>query len=76
VTVQDGANKSATVTNTAAVTTAAWTRWNIPLSSPTGVNMTRVKKLILGVDSRTSPAKGAGRIYADDIGFGHPVSTK
>ena len=33
-----------------------------------------VKKLTLGVGSKTSPAKGgAGMLYIDDIGFGHPA---
>jgi len=71
--VQDSAGKTAKATNPTAVTTAGWTQWRIPLSRLTGVNLKSVKKLILGVDSRTSPTKGTGRIYIDDIGYGHPL---
>jgi hypothetical protein len=73
VTVQDSAGKKATATNPTAVNSAAWTQWQVPLSSLTGVNLKAVKKLIIGVDSRTNPTKGAGMIYIDDIGFGHPA---
>ena len=45
-----------------------WTEWKIPLSSLTGVNLAKVKKLYIGVGDRKAPAKGgAGRIYIDDI---------
>ena len=57
------------------MTTAAWTEWKIPLSDLAGVNLSKVKKLYLGVGDRTSPAKdGAGKLYIDDIGFGHPAA--
>ncbi len=43
-----------------------WRR--IPLSSLSGVNAARIKKLYVGVGSRTNSAPGgAGRIYLDDI---------
>ncbi|HQI27424.1 MAG TPA: discoidin domain-containing protein, partial [Sedimentisphaerales bacterium] len=73
VIVQDTAGKTAKATNPTAVTTAGWTQWRVPLSSLTGVNLKSVKKMILGVDSRTSPIKGKGQIYIDDIGYGHPL---
>jgi len=73
VIVQDTAGKTAKATNPTAVTTTGWTQWRIPLSSLTGVNLKSVKKMILGVDSRTSPIKGSGRIYIDDISYGHPL---
>ena len=72
--VQDSAGKTATATNPTAVTSAAWTQWKIPLSSFTGVSMSKVKKLTIGVGDRTSPkAGGAGRLYIDDIGYGHSL---
>jgi len=38
------------------------------------VNMARVKKMYIGVGSRTSPVQGgAGIVYIDDIGYGHPL---
>jgi hypothetical protein len=75
VTVQDSANKTATVTNSTIVTTTDWTQWKIPLSSFTGVNLSKVKKLFLGVGNRANPTQGGtGLLYIDDIGFGHPVA--
>ena len=75
VTIQDGAGKTATATDPTAVTSAAWTQWKIPLSSLTGVSLSKVKRLYVGVGSRANPTKGgAGKIYIDDIGFGRSVS--
>ena len=68
--VEDSAGKSVVVTHPdpAAVNLAAWTQWKIPLSSLTGVNLAKVKKLYIGVGDRKNPAKGgAGRLYLDDI---------
>jgi hypothetical protein len=68
VTVEDSTGKTATATNATAVNTAAWTQWKIPLSSLTGVNLGKVKKLTIGVGDKKNPvADGAGRIYIDDI---------
>ena len=56
------------------MTAAAWTQWKIPLSSFAGVNLAKVKKLTVGVGNRTNPAPGgAGKLYLDDLGFGHPA---
>ncbi len=74
VTVQDSAGKTATVTNPTMVTSAVWTQWKIPLSSFTGVNTSKVKKLSLGVGNRASPTQGgAGKLYIDDISFGRSL---
>jgi hypothetical protein len=73
VTLQDSGGKSVTATNPTAVNSGVWTQWKIPYSSLTGVNLKSVKKLIVGVDSRSNPIKGAGMLYIDDIGFGHPA---
>jgi hypothetical protein len=70
VAVEDNAGKSAVAVNAdaAAVTATAWTEWNIQLSSLTGVNLTKVKRLYIGVGDRANPAAGgAGRLYIDDI---------
>jgi hypothetical protein len=76
--VEDKAGKIKTVVHPdpAATTTAGWIEWRIPLTdlSSAGVNVAAVKKIILGVGDRTSPkAGGAGMLYFDDIGYGHPV---
>jgi hypothetical protein len=70
VAVEDSAGKSAVVTHAdpAAVGLTTWTEWKIPLSSLTGVNLARVKKLYLGVgDRKATAATGSGRVYLDDI---------
>ncbi|MCU0914144.1 MAG: hypothetical protein MUC88_06235 [Planctomycetes bacterium] len=70
VVVADSSGKSVVVTHadTAAVTAPVWTPWKIPLSSLTGVNLSRVKKISIGVGNRQNPAAGGtGRIYIDEI---------
>jgi hypothetical protein len=68
VTVEDSAGKVAVATSEAALKATSWTEWKIPLSTFTGVNLARVKKLYLGVGDKNAPAAGgAGRIYLDDI---------
>ncbi len=79
VTIEDKAGKKKTIVHPdpAAVTKNAWTQWRIVLSDLTGINLTAVKKLTIGVGDRASPkAGGAGTLYLDDIGFGHPLSAK
>jgi regulation of enolase protein 1 (concanavalin A-like superfamily) len=76
LTVEDKAGKAKTVVNPnpSASVTAAWTEWRIPLSNLTGVSLTAVKKITLGVGDKTSPkAGGAGMLFIDDLGYGHPV---
>ena len=53
-----------------AVQKAAWQEWNIELTqfSAAGVNLAAIKKMYIGLGSRTSPtAGGTGKIYIDDI---------
>ncbi len=50
------------------VDAAAWTEWRVPLSSLTGISLSKVKKVYLGVGDPKNPvAGGAGMIYLDDI---------
>jgi hypothetical protein len=68
--IEDSAGKVAFVTHPdpAAATIGAWTEWAIPLSSLTGVNPAKVKKMYVGVGDRQNPVPdGTGRIYIDDI---------
>ncbi|MCX5644974.1 MAG: discoidin domain-containing protein [Phycisphaerae bacterium] len=77
LTVQDKAGKTKTVVNPnpSASATAAWTQWRIPLSDLTGVSLTAVQKITLGVGDKTSPKAGpAGMLYFDDIGYGKPAT--
>jgi regulation of enolase protein 1 (concanavalin A-like superfamily) len=76
LTVEDKAGKAKTVVNAnpSASATAAWTEWRIPLSNLTGISLTAVKKITLGVGDKTSPKAGAaGMLYFDDLGYGHPA---
>ena len=74
VTVEDSAGKQATVTNTDAdVKVTSWVEWKIPLSSLTGVNLAKVKKLYIGVGNRKAPAMGGtGTVYVDDVRLTKP----
>jgi hypothetical protein len=76
--VEDKAGKKKTVVNAnaAATTVSVWTEWRIALSDliAGGVNLTAVKKITIGVGDQASPkAGGAGVLFIDDIGYGHPV---
>jgi len=74
VVVQDSAGKSARATQPPAAMAGQWTRWTIPFSDLAGVNMSRVKKMVIGVGNKAAPVAGsAGTFYIDDIGFGHPL---
>jgi len=70
VTLQDSANKTAVVANPdpAAVNVADWTEWRIPLSSFSGVNPAKIKKMVIGVGDRTNAVPdGHGLLFIDDI---------
>jgi hypothetical protein len=68
VAIADSAGKVGVATSDAVLTAASWTEWKVPLSSVTGVNLAKVKKLYIGVGDRQAPAAGgAGRLYLDDI---------
>ncbi|NLH43775.1 MAG: hypothetical protein GX448_18200 [Planctomycetes bacterium] len=72
VSIQDSAGKLGTVrgTDPAIVQRATWTRWEIPLSEFTaaGVNVAKVRKVIVGVGNPAAPTAGAcGLVFIDDI---------
>ena len=70
VALQDNAGHVGVAGNpdTAVVKATKWVEWEIPLSQFTGVSMTSIKKMYIGVGDRKSPkAGGAGRLYIDDI---------
>ncbi|MBN1509004.1 MAG: hypothetical protein JW955_19310 [Sedimentisphaerales bacterium] len=68
VAIQDSSNKIAVVTDATAVNATTWTEVRMPLSSFTGVNMTKVKMMFIGVGNRNSPmADGSGMLFIDDI---------
>jgi hypothetical protein len=53
---------------------AVWTEWVIPLQSLTGITLTNVDKVALGLGTRgnMTTAGGAGKMYFDDIRLYRP----
>ncbi len=77
VTLLDNAGKSKTIVypDPKATCLAQWTEWRIPLADLAGINAGAVKKMTIGIGDRSSPkATGAGVLFIDDIGYGHPLS--
>ncbi len=79
VVVTDNAGKSKLEVHAdpAATNAANWTQWTIPLSDLTaaGVKTTKIQKITIGVgDKNNSKAGGAGMLFIDDIGYGHPAA--
>jgi hypothetical protein len=55
-------------TDSAAIQAISWQQWNVPLTSFAGINMSNIRKMIIGVGNRTTPrAGGTGKLYLDDI---------
>jgi hypothetical protein len=72
IVVQDSSNHTSVIPNPdpTASLISEWTQWQIPLSDLTdaGVNPAAVKKMYIGVGSRTTPtAGGTGVLSIDDI---------
>jgi hypothetical protein len=79
ITIEDdtGHAKSVVHPDPAAVQTIEWRQWLIPFRDFTSadVSLSSVKKMSIGVGDPGNPtAGGAGVIYIDDIGVGHPLS--
>jgi hypothetical protein len=53
---------------------AEWTRWTIPMSSLNGVNLSKGKKLTIGVGAKGATTGGSGMVFIDDIGYGKSAS--
>ena len=52
-----------------------WQAWQIPLDAFNGVDLSRVRKIVIGVGDRDSASSGGiGLLYIDDIGFGTPLA--
>ena len=75
-----GSNRTQVVTHPDESATIAsdWQPWAIPLDElrSGGVDVTSVKRLYIGAGDRANPQPGgAGLLYIDDIGFGHPAQS-
>ena len=53
-----------------AVSAGNWTEWIIPYEEFNGVNMSKIKKIAIGVGDPANPLKGKGLIYIDNIAYG------
>jgi hypothetical protein len=77
VTLEDATGKTATVSHpagTGAVFLSGWNEWAIPYSDLSGVNLSRVEAISIGVGNKAAPsAGGSGIVYIDDIGYGRPA---
>ena len=79
VALEDMAGQVAVVahTNEAVLTTAAWQEWVIPFTSFGGIDPAAVRTVTLGVGDPENPTVGgAGLVFVDDIGYGHPAATE
>ncbi len=75
VRIEDSAGAKVAVVNADEVITLrpAWQEWKIPYSDLAGVNLSRVKKIYIGIGNRSTPtAGGTGTVYIDDIALGRP----
>jgi hypothetical protein len=76
VTIEDSTGASATVANADEVVTLHpdWRQWLIPYSELTGVNLSLVKKMAVGVGDHDAPtAGGTGVVFIDDVAVGRPL---
>ena len=74
VAIEDAAGHMAVVAKANATVLPTWTEWTISLSELAGVNLNSIAKMYIGVGDRDNPsAGGAGLIFIDDIGVGHPA---
>jgi len=72
VAVEDSAGHVGTATcpDAAALTSATWSQWKIPLTdfSAASVKVTAIKKMYIGVGNRNAPTPGGhGMVFIDDI---------
>jgi hypothetical protein len=75
VILEDSTGKNARVhAPSNAVGAGQWMSWLIPYSQFTGVNMSKIKKITIGVGETGDTVNGHGLIYIDDIGYGHPLA--
>jgi hypothetical protein len=77
VQLMDASSKTGMVTAEASsVSAAKWMEWKIPLSefAAAGVNLARIKTMVIGVGDKANPAVGGtGVLYIDDIGLAQPA---
>ena len=73
--IGDSAGKTKTIThpNPAASTLTAWTEWKIPLRDLTGISLSKIKTMRIGIgDPAATTPDGNGRLYIDEIRVTRP----
>ncbi len=79
VALQDKNNRLAVVKHPDpdAVVQDTWQEWRVALADFTNVNLGAITNLYIGVGDRDNPVPdGAGIIFIDDIGVGHPAAAE
>ena len=75
VRIEDSSGAGATVVNADEAITLrpTWQEWMIPYSDLSGVNLSRVERMYIGVGDRKAPiAGGTGTVFIDDLALGRP----
>jgi hypothetical protein len=68
VAVEDKAGHVGTATWPDATTLNQWTPWQIPLGQFSGVNLSEIEKILIGVGDPDNPQPaGTGKVFLDDI---------
>jgi hypothetical protein len=74
VSLTDSGNKTAKVNAPElAVFSLGWIEWRIPYTDFAGIDMTKIKKITIGIGDNVNPLKGKGLVYIDNIGYGHTL---
>ena len=77
VVIEDSSGNVAVVISEAGTARPGWTEWVIPFDELTGVNLSRVAMMYIGVGDRNNPtAGGTGLVFVDDILVGHDASAQ
>ena len=77
VAIADSTGQVAVVTHEdpEATLTATWEPWQISFSALSGVNLSRVREMTIGLGNRANPTPGGtGLLYIDDVAFGRPLA--
>jgi hypothetical protein len=74
VSLTDNSNKTAKVkAPELAVFSLSWIEWRISYDDFAGIDMTKIRKITIGIGDTANPLKGKGLIYIDNIGYGHTL---
>jgi UDP-3-O-acyl-N-acetylglucosamine deacetylase len=79
VTIEDTAGKSYTSVHADGTVNSSWTQLSIDTAEAVnaGVNIHKIKKIIIGVGNKTAPVKsGTGMLFIDDLSFGRSLTRK